>query len=56
MVVGLDFLVMVVGLVIFMLAQPRPGRWIEIGQMMFFCGLLALLLSGDKVVALFVNR
>ncbi len=26
---------------------------VEIGRIMFFCGLFALLLGGDKVVALF---
>ncbi len=53
MVIGLDFLVMIVGLLIFLLAQPRPARWIEVGFAMFCCGLLALLLGGERLVTLF---
>lgn len=50
MVIGLDFIVLLVGLLMYALsANPKL---VEIGRTMFWCGLLALLLSGDKVVAL----
>jgi len=49
MIVGLDFVVLLVGLLMYALCV-NP-KLIEIGRTMFWCGLLALLLSGDKVVA-----
>ncbi len=51
MIVGLDFLVMLIGLLMY--ALSKDPKIPEIGRIMFFCGLLALLLSGDRVIALF---
>lgn len=51
MIVGLDMLVLLVGLLMYALSVN--GKLAEIGRIMFFCGLFALLLGGDRVVALF---
>lgn len=51
MILGLDALVMVVGVLVYALSEN--GKVAEMGRIMFFAGLLALLLSGDRVVALF---
>ena len=50
MVLGLDALVMIVGLLMFALSKNPDVK--QIGYVMFFCGLFTLLLSGDRVVAL----
>ncbi len=54
MIVGLDALVLIVGLLMYALsANPKL---VEIGRTMFWCGLLALLLSGERVVAMINGR
>jgi len=51
MVIGLDALVLIIGLLMYALsANPKLQ---EIGRIMFAFGLLALLLSGAQVVAAF---
>ena len=56
MVIGLAALVMILGLIIYLLAKaPESQRPGEVGRIMFAFGLLALLLNGDKVAALFVR-
>ena len=51
MVLTLDVLILLIGLLMFILSV-NP-KLIEIGKIMFFCALLALLLGGERVVALF---
>ena len=51
MIIGIDFLVLLVGLLMYALSLNATLR--EIGRIMFFAGLLALLLGGDRLVALF---
>ena len=50
MVLGLDLIVTLVGLLMYVLSVNAKLQ--EIGRIMFAFGLLALLLSGDRVVAL----
>ncbi len=49
MIVGLDFAVLLIGLLMYALCVNL--KLAEIGRTMFWCGLLALLLNGDKVLA-----
>ena len=51
MTLGLDLLVLIIGLLMF--ALSGNPKLVRIGEIMFFCGLLALLLGGDRIVALF---
>jgi Na+/phosphate symporter len=51
MVIGLDALVGLVGLLIF--AFSTHAKLPEIGRIMFFCGLFAFLMQGERIVALF---
>lgn len=51
MIVGLHALVCLFGLVVY--SVSTNGKSMEIGRIMFFCGLLALLLGAERVVALF---
>jgi Na+/phosphate symporter len=53
MIISLVFLVMIVGLIIYMVA--KDPKVIEIGRIMFWTGLLAILLSYDKLGALFTR-
>jgi hypothetical protein len=46
----LSLLVAIIGLVIYALAA---GKMVEIGRLMFGCGLLAFLLHADEVIRLF---
>jgi hypothetical protein len=50
MVLGLCALVCLVGLLMYALSVN--SKLIEIGRIMFFAGLLALLLVGDRALAL----
>lgn len=50
LVIGFDFLLVIVGLLIFLLSNSPKIP--EVGKIMFFCGLLAIALGMDKVVAL----
>lgn len=50
MIIGIDMLVLLVGLLMY--ALSTNGKLVEIGRIMFFCGLLALLLGGDRILAL----
>lgn len=47
MTVGLDALVLIVGLLMY--ALSANGKLVEIGRIMFAFGLLALLLSGEQL-------
>ncbi len=50
MVLTLDGLVMIVGVLMYALSgNPKLQR---IGEIMFFCGLLSLLLNGERIAAL----
>ena len=51
MIIGLDLLVLLVGLLMYALSVN--GKLVEIGRIMFFCGLFAILLGGDKIITLF---
>jgi hypothetical protein len=54
MVLGLCLVICLVGLLIYVMSNnPANGKLAEIGRIMFAFGLLALLLNGDKVVAIF---
>ncbi len=55
MAIGLNFLVMILGLLLFV-SKPPEGVWREVGRLMFFAGLFAILLSGDKVIALVLGH
>jgi hypothetical protein len=51
MVIGLVFLVMIVGLIIYMLAVNSKVS--EVGKIMFWTAILALLLGADKLLVVF---
>lgn len=48
MIITLVGLVLLVGLLMYVLASK--DKLVEIGRIMFFCGLFVLLLNTDKVV------
>jgi hypothetical protein len=51
MAIGLNVLVMIVGLLIYILTnKPESNKIAEIGRIMFAFALLALLLGGDQIV------
>jgi len=53
LIVGLDLLVCIIGLLMYVLANPagpNGPRVSEIGRIMFFSGLLAFLLSGQQIL------
>jgi len=54
MVLTLDGLVCIIGLLLYVLAVNPKVQ--EIGRNMFWVGLLAFLLNGDKFVALVTGR
>lgn len=54
MVITLVGLVCILGLVMYLAAAPPKLQ--EIGRIMFWVGLLVLLLNGDKIVALIKDR
>lgn len=56
LVIGLDLLVLIVGLLMYVLATGSPTtapnvKVQEIGRIMFAFGLLALLLGGDRIIS-----
>lgn len=50
MIIYLSLLICLVGLLMYALSVN--GKLVEIGRMMFWCGLLAFLLTGGEVVNL----
>lgn len=54
MVIGIDAIVCIVGLLMYVLAANPKLQ--ELGRNMFWVGLLAFLLNGDKFVALVTGR
>ena len=58
MIVLLPVLVLIAGLVVYILNTPSPrgGMWAEVGRLMFFAGMLAVLLAGAEQVVTFLNR
>lgn len=49
MTITLDLIVLIVGLLMYVLAAN--GKISEIGRIMFFASILALLLGADRIVA-----
>ena len=47
---GLDVLVLIIGLIMYMVS--KDGKVQEMGRVMFSCGLLALLLTGGSSIGL----
>jgi hypothetical protein len=39
----LPLIVAILGLVLFIAGTPAPQRWVRVGELMFFAGLLVLL-------------
>lgn len=53
MIISIVFIVMIVGLILYVIAKDPKIQ--EIGRIMFWTGLLAILFSYDKLGALFVK-
>lgn len=49
-IVTLVFLVMIIGLIMY--ALSKDGKIMEIGRIMFFCGLFAICLESDRIYTL----
>jgi hypothetical protein len=50
MFIYLSLLVMIIGGLIYFISTN--AKWMELGRIMFFCGLLAFLLRGDAIMKL----
>lgn len=50
MVLTVAGIVMLVGLIIYLTANPANGRLVEVGRVMFFAGLLCVLLNVGEAI------
>lgn len=58
MIVLLPVLVLIAGLILYIINTPSPRgtMWAEVGRLMFFAGMLTILLAGAEQVVTFLNR
>lgn len=51
MIIFLPLLIAIIGVLMYALCRPDSTKLIEIGRIMFFCGLLAFLLHPNGVIS-----